>query len=86
MLQIDAAVYGQDREAVMARLHNEGIQTRPLWHLNHLQRPYRECQTYRIERAPALCDRSLCLPSSSGLSPADVAQVVTVLQPGTRGR
>jgi aminotransferase in exopolysaccharide biosynthesis len=84
-LQIDAKVYGQDREAVMARLHSGGIQSRPLWHLNHRQRPYRDCQTYRLERAPVLWDQSLCLPSSAGLSPAQVGEVVAALQPGARG-
>jgi perosamine synthetase len=84
-LQIDAAVYGQDREAVMARLEKAGIQARTLWHLNHLQRPYRECQTYRLERATALWDQSLCLPSSSGLSQAQVGQVVAALRPGAHG-
>ena len=69
----------------MARLHSGGIQSRPLWHLNHRQRPYRDCQTYRLERAPVLWDQSLCLPSSAGLSPAQVGEVVAALQPGARG-
>ena len=79
-LQIDAREYGEDREALMSRLAQRGIQSRTLWHLNHLQRPYQHCQTYRIERAPALWDRSLCLPSSVGLTQAQLDQVIAVLQ------
>jgi perosamine synthetase len=77
---IDTAAYGEDREALMARLGKVGIQARMLWYLNHLQQPYRECQTYRLERAPVLWDQSLCLPSSSGLSSAQREQVVKALR------
>jgi aminotransferase in exopolysaccharide biosynthesis len=79
-LQIDAREYGEDREALMSRLAQSGIQSRTLWHLNHLQRPYQHCQTYRLDRAPALWDRSLCLPSSVGLTQGQLDQVVAVLQ------
>jgi perosamine synthetase len=79
-LQIDSKVYGEDRETLMARLSRSGIQARPLWHLNHLQRPYRNCQNYRIERALALWDSTLNLPSSSGLSSAQLDQVVAALK------
>jgi perosamine synthetase len=79
-LQIDAREYGEDREALMSRLAQSGIQSRTLWHLNHLQRPYQHCQTYRLERAPALWNRSLCLPSSVGLTQGQLDQVVAVLQ------
>ena len=35
----------------MQRLDENGIQTRPVWTLNHLQKLYQECQNYKIERA-----------------------------------
>ena len=51
-LIIEKKKFGMDRDGVMKYLQSKGIQTRPLWYLNHLQRPYRKNQAYRIERAP----------------------------------
>jgi perosamine synthetase len=74
-LQIDAARYGSDRETLMTELGNSGIQTRPLWQLNHLQRPYLDCERYRIERARLQHERTLCLPCSTNLQPEDIERV-----------
>jgi len=78
-LQIDGAVFGEDREAVMARLAQERIQTRPLWYLNHRQRPYQNCQHYQIARAVELWNKTLCLPCSTNLSEPDAERVVQAL-------
>ena len=79
ILQIDPVIYRYDRETIMDNLRIKGIQTRPVWYLNHLQKPYSECQTYKIERAHELVDISLCLPSSSLLSDEDISKIVSVL-------
>jgi len=47
---------------------SEEIEVRPIWHLNHLQVPYRDSYTYKIENAPFQIETSLCLPSSSGMT------------------
>lgn len=78
-LRLDAAAYGLDREATMTMLARQGIQTRPLWHLNHLQRPYQACQHYRIERALRLWETTLNLPCSANLTAADLERVVRAL-------
>ena len=46
ILQIDENNYGQGCDALIARLEKNGIQTRPFWHLNHLQKPYMNSQNY----------------------------------------
>jgi perosamine synthetase len=79
-LRIDPARYGEDRDAVLRRLEREGIETRPLWHLNHLQRPYRDCPTYRIERAPALLRETLNIPCSVALAETEQARVIEALR------
>lgn len=28
-----------------------GIESRPVWQLNHLQKPYRDCRSYKIEKS-----------------------------------
>jgi perosamine synthetase len=79
-MQIDAARYGKDREGAMAQLAAAGIQSRPLWHLNHLQKPYAHCQSFRIERATGLHANTLNIPCSTNLTAQDVARVVQVLR------
>jgi len=79
LLQIDKDAYGEDREELLWRLDENGIQTRPVWALNHLQKPYQSCQTYRVEKAEELVENSLCLPSSTNLSDEDLANVIAQL-------
>ena len=79
LLQIDSRIYGQDRESLMSRLEEAGIQTRPVWVLNHLQKPYKNYQSYKIEQAEELVNNSLCLPSSTNLSDKELNKVVDVL-------
>ena len=50
VLQIRNDIYGEDKEKLMERLEHNGIQTRPVWMLNHLQSPYKKCQSYKIEK------------------------------------
>jgi perosamine synthetase len=64
----------------MDHLKEEGIQTRPVWHLNHLQVPYRECQAYRIEKALELLDVTLSLPCSVSLTETDIRYVTDRLR------
>ena len=79
LLQIDKKVCGEDREELMHRMNANNIQTRPAWAPIHLQKPYRSCQTYHVERAEELVGISLCLPSSTNLSDSDLLKVITNL-------
>ena len=44
-LIVDKDHYGLSRDELMNKLSKSRIQTRPLWYLNHLQKPYKNCQT-----------------------------------------
>ena len=79
LLQIDDGIYGDDRERLMKRLEENGIQTRPVWKLNHEQKPYKDCQNYKIENAKKLVENSLCLPSSSNLTNENLNTIVSQL-------
>ncbi len=79
-MQIDPALYGRDREQTMAHLEAHGIQSRPVWHLNHLQTPYRHCEAHRIERAPELLACTLNIPCSTNLTADQRARVIEVLR------
>ena len=67
-LQIDAERYGRDRERVMTDLATAGIETRPVWELNHRQRPYQQCSHGRVDCARSLHERTLNLPCSTNLT------------------
>ena len=79
LLQIDSEIYGEDRETLMHRLEINGIQTRPVWVLNHLQKPYRDCQSYKVEKASELVEKSLCLPGSVNLVEDQIGKVIEAL-------
>ena len=79
LLQIDNSNYSEDREELMKRLEDNGIQTRPVWKLNHEQKPYKEYQNYKNENANKLVAKSLCLPSSSNLTNENIEKIISQL-------
>ncbi len=79
-LQINAEVYGEDREELMKRLGETKIQARPVWELNHRQRPYRDCYRVSLERAENLHAITLNIPCSVGLTPAQQDRVIEELR------
>lgn len=81
-LQIDKQIYGRDREQVMALFAERQIQTRPIWYLNHLQKPYKDCQSYKIEKAQKMWEITLNLPCSVNLSDDQIGRVLSVLRHG----
>ena len=56
------------------------IQVRPLWYPNHLQRPYRDMQSYQIKEALSFYDRVVSLPCSLSLTKEQIACVVDVVR------
>jgi len=60
-------------------MSNKNIETRPIWHLNHLQKPYSLCQAYNIENAVELANKSLCIPSSVNLKAKEILSVISEL-------
>jgi len=79
-LQINKNQYQQDKDGVMAFLTDNQIDTRPIWYLNHLQKPYQSCQHYKIEKAHELLKSTLNLPCSTGLTEHQVKTVIQALR------
>ena len=78
-IQIDRDEYGKDREELMANLLQNSIESRPVWQLNHLQKPYKDCQSYKIENALELLDKTLNIPSSVNITGDQIDSVVEAL-------
>ena len=81
-LRIDIQHYGRNRDTLMTHLHKQGIQTRPVWYLNHLQKPYKHYQNYRIQKAHQMLENTLNIPCSVSLHENDIAYVVEQMQNG----
>jgi perosamine synthetase len=79
-LQIRKGKFRKSREELMSFLAEKGIETRPVWYLNHLQKPYRGCQAYKVERALELLESTLNIPSSIGLNDTEINHVVESLK------
>ena len=79
-LQIDKEIYGMGREKLMTHLQQKGIQARPAWYPNHLQKPYNDCQNYKIEKAFQLLDKTLNIPCSVNLTDSDIEKVISLLR------
>ena len=79
-LLVDESIYGLSSTQVMKKLADHNIQTRPLWYPNHLQKPYRQCQTFRVEETTAYWHKALNLPCSVDLSVEQRQSVIDVLR------
>lgn len=79
-ISVNEEEYGMDREKLMQHLLQEGIQTRPVWYLNHLQKPYQGNQSYKIERALWYWKNVFNIPCSSNLTGDAIRRVVTAIQ------
>jgi perosamine synthetase len=79
VLQIDKKYYAEDRDSLIKKFEVHGIQTRPVWKLNHTQKPYNRNQFYKINNANKLVEKSLCLPSSSNLKNIDFDKIISQL-------
>jgi len=71
--------YKYNCESLMKKLLTKGISSRPVWQLNHLQKPYLNCQSYKIENANNQISNSLCIPSSTNLTNEDLNNIIKEL-------
>ena len=60
-------------------MNENNIECRPVWRLNHLQIPYKNFQTYFIEKSTKLVETSICLPSSVNLAEKDIDKIVETI-------
>jgi len=57
------------------KLQDKGIQTRPIWGLIHMQKPYRNDMAYNIEKAKYYSERIVNLPCSTNITKEEIKQV-----------
>ncbi|MDK2901906.1 MAG: hypothetical protein PWR14_810 [Thermosediminibacterales bacterium] len=79
-LLIDDKIYGINRDELLKALAKNKIQTRPIWGLIHCQKPYKNNQTYKIEKAEYYLERILNLPCSTNLGKGEIMYIIEVLK------
>ena len=65
---------------LITRLDNSNIEARPIWALNHQQRPYQRDFNYQIKNALNYHGNVVNLPSSSNLIKTQIDQVLEILK------
>lgn len=74
--------YPLKRDQLIEFLSKKGIQSRPIWGLIHDQKPYKECQSYKVEKAKYYIDKVINIPCSTNLEKKDIEGVINVLNEG----
>jgi perosamine synthetase len=77
---VDAAAYGCDRRALMTRLADRGIESRPLWQPIHCSPAHADAPRAECPVAERLQRDALSLPSSVGLTAADQRRVIDAIR------
>ncbi len=78
-LVINQHYFGKSRDIVMKKLAKANIESRPVWQLNHLQKPYLKNQAYMISKAKWFWQRVLNIPCSVSLKTSDINRVVETI-------
>ncbi|HVP13529.1 MAG TPA: LegC family aminotransferase [Phycisphaerae bacterium] len=81
---VDEPTFGMDSRALLRRLNDSGIQSRPLWQPLHMSTPHARSQAGGCRVAEDLWARALSLPCSVGLTPADQQRVVKTVTASQR--
>jgi len=74
-LLVDEEKFGSSRNDLMKDLIASGIQCRPVWKLNHTQKPYLNCRAYLIDKALKYEKQILSLPCSTNLTLENVEYI-----------
>ena len=69
-----------NRDNLMKKLKENGIETRPIWQLIHTQKMYLKSQTYYIEKAPFYWNRVINIPCSTNLLIKDIDYIIQTLK------
>lgn len=79
VIEIDAALFGADSEAVRVALEAGNIEARPVWKPMHRQPAFRKARYVGGDVADRIFERGLCLPSGSAMSEDDVSRVTDAI-------
>ena len=79
VLKVNKKIFGNSRDQIIKKLLNAGIECRPVWYPNHLQKPFKSFQSYKVQKTQLEVKSCICLPSSTNLSKTDISKVVSTI-------
>ena len=79
VIKIDENVSGVNRDYLLDLLNKKKIQARPVWFLNHLQKPFKRFQAYKINLANHLYESSFCIPSGTNILNSEIRKVINTI-------
>lgn len=68
------------KDFIIEKLKEKNIQSRPIWGLIHMQKPYLGSQTFNIEKAFDYFDKIVNIPCSTNLTKEDALKVSGVIK------
>ena len=80
ILNIDERIYHKSKKKLIKEFLDNNIQVRPIWHLNHLQKPYKTCQSFKINFAKKFVKNCICLPSSFSLTKKEQSEIIKIME------
>lgn len=83
---VDEARLGVSRDDLIRALHEENIESRPVWKPMHLQPVLRNAEVVGGRVAEDLFARGICLPSSSSLSEFEQERVIGTIRNAVRAK
>jgi len=72
ILRINKKIFKIHIYELILYLEKFGIQTRPIWHLNHLQKPFIKYENFNIKNDQKLLFSCICLPSSPDITKNEI--------------
>ncbi|WP_410054676.1 LegC family aminotransferase [Fusobacterium sp.] len=79
-LVVDKEKYGLNKDELLIKLNEVGIQSRPIWGLIHQQKPFIKNEAYMMEKSVYYIDKVLNIPCSTNLATEDVKIVINRLK------
>ena len=80
LIRINKRKFKKNKKQLIKIFFKNAVQVRPVWYPNHLQKPYKMFETFKITNALKLVDSTLCLPSSSHLKNSEISKIVSILK------
>jgi perosamine synthetase len=86
-VRVDPKAFGMDSRALMRRLKESKIESRPLWQPMHRSPAHPDSRAWKCEAADRINAEALSIPCSVGLAAADQDRVISVIRDaGAQGR
>lgn len=79
-LEIRGSASVEDLRKIVEKLQVYGVQTRPIWGLIHMQKPYINNQSYEIVQAIRESERIINIPCSTNITKEEIRYVVEMLE------